>query len=194
MRWVLFGATVVLAALVVVASPLGRILDPVVDPDGKPLSLALERRCSEKLPVDPWRRSFAERLEHWLKAVRGSSGAPRGGEGDTRAAESLRLTGGAARATLEAFYLLEATQPASPPGRPVGVEDVRVHFCPGPQPLWEIRWQEGSGPTEPERWLALLAIEELDVSAETHLAHPEGFVVTDFDWGRDPTDPGAAAP
>jgi len=197
MRGLLLAATVLLAALVAFASPLGELLVGLVAPQSEPLVLGSEPRCSPGLPEDPWWRSVGGELARWIEATRTVRTEP------ARAArlqyEGLRRTTGPAEATLAAFFELRAAPRLAPPPAEVAVEVTDVRFCPGASPVWELSWSETDGPAaRPTRWRAVLRVEEIripeDYPPEIHIEHPEGFFITDFDWGRVPGDPGAVQP
>lgn len=195
MRVALLVATVLLAALVLLALPvaerLARHFEPPAPP---PLAVEQERRCGAALPVDPWLRSLGDVLEEWIVWVR--TVATDRQVAAELAREASRLTTGTAEVTLLAYLELRAAQRLSPGLRPVRLEDVSSTFCLGPWPTWELSWTEieadGQGGSQATRWLGVVRTEELPLSPEIHLEHPEGFLITDFDWGRVPGSAGAA--
>lgn len=197
MREVLLAATVLLAALVAFASPLGELLVGLVAPAQPPLVLGVAPRCGPGLPEDPWWRSVGDELARWIEATRTVTTEP--ARAVRLRAESLRLTTGRAEATLAAFLELRDAPRLAPPRAAVAVEVTDVRFCRGAPTVWEVAWSETRGAeAHPTRWRAVVGVEEIRIPAdyppETHLEYPEGFFITDFDWGRVPTDPGAGRP
>ena len=206
MRGVLLAVTVLLAVLVAFASPLGELLVELASSGPAPLVLTNEPRCSPGLPEDPWWRWVGGQLGVWIETARTVTADPIRASG--LRARSLGRTVDPARSTLGAVFELrqapqtDAPRLAPPPAeRHVEVMDVR--FCPGAPPVWEVSWSETAGPgsrslPRPTRWRAVLRVEEIRIPAEhppeAHFEHPEGFFITDFDWGRVPTDPGAGGP
>ena len=201
MRGVLLAATVLLAALVAFASPLGELLVGLFAPGQPPLVLTNGPRCRPGLPEDPWWRWVGGQLGVWIEASRTVTADP------IRASElrarSLGRTLDPARSTLAAFFELRRSPRQAPPPAQWQVEVTDVRFCPGAPPVWEVSWSETPGPGaqsphHPTAWRAVLRVEEIRIPAEhppeIHLEQPEGFFITDFDWGRVPTDPGAGRP
>lgn len=189
MRGLLLAATVLLAALVAFASPLGELLVAWLAPGEEPVVLTARPRCPAGLPEDPWWRSVGGELGRWIEATRTVTRDPaRAGELQD---ESLGKTTGRAEATLAAFFELRAAPRVAPPAAEVVVEVTDVRFCPGAPAVWEVSWSESQvGAARPTPWRAVVRVEELripeDYPPEIHLEHPEGFHITDFDWGRVP--------
>lgn len=198
MRGLLLVATVLLAALVAFASPLGELLVGLVAPGQPPLVLGVAPRCGPGLPEDPWWRSVGDELARWIEASRTVVGTEPARAGK-RQDESLRRTIGRAEATLAAFLELRDAPRLAPPRAAVAVEVTDVRFCPGAPTVWEVARSETRGAeAHPTRWRAVVGVEEIRIPAdyppETHLEYPEGFFITDFDWGRVPGDPRAVQP
>jgi type IV secretory pathway TrbF-like protein len=189
MRGLLLMATVLLAAVVALASPLGELLLGWLGPGVGPLVLGPEPRCRAGLPEDPWWRSVGGELGHWIEDARTVSPDP--ARAARLEAESLRIATARAEATLAAYFELRDAPRLAPPPAEVEVTVTDVRFCPGAPPVWEVAWTETRGRgSEPTRWRAALRVEEIRIPAdyppETHLDHPEGFLIIDFDWGRVP--------
>jgi type IV secretory pathway TrbF-like protein len=197
MRRVLLAVTVLLALVVAFASPLGELAVSLLAPTEPPVVLEPEPRCPPRLPEDPWWRSVGQQLGSWIEDARTVTAEP--ARAARLEAESLRMVRPQAEATLSAYFELRDAPRLAPPPAEVEAHVTDVGFCPGVPPVWEVAWTETRGMgAHPVRWRAVLRVEEIripeDYPPETHLEHPEGFLITDFDWGPVPTDPGAGRP
>jgi len=190
-RYVLLAATLLLVGLAFLASPASDALFSLWATPQAPLVVGDDRRCGP-VPEDPWMASLADSLAAWIEAARTVPPDPH--RTPVLREASLALTAARAEATLAAFFELRARERLAPPPSAFSVRDVQVRFCPEFPPVWQLAWMEGSpsGPLEP--WRAVVRVEELPLEAEVHLTHPQGFLITDFDWGRQPQDPGAGRP